>query len=556
GDLDVVVERSRRDSDPPELALALRRLDRVHRVDDEIEQRLVHRRQIARHERQVRIEVDRELGDMFPLVPRDDHRALDRCVQVTLLQPDSAGMGEIAHRGHDGADLPEARRGLLQRARDFLSNEGDVRPLEELPAALALLALLARDPLVVVEHGLEIAPYGREKTDVVADVLRRRIDLVRDAGRELADRLELLCDPELRFDVLALGNLAAQRLVDARELLCALAHAILEHVVVALHHVQITPHANHHRGAEREQQHADDEQEAPIKAGLGHRHGEPLSEPSALFVQHDRKLVEDLRRERRSETVRVIDQRLGVLDERVPFLELGKRNAGRRGALERRDEALRALRVAPPDEVEHGSLDVEQDAIRLAHAYLGTLPQLGDELARDRARVPKDRLIRLERLDRFELALDQRQYRLAALGKDARELLAGRAHLRLQASEQIEIDLELEQRHEQGAVHPHVHRLDAVELLLRELERALPGAVRHDEQKHHQEEHADRDRERSLDGAHSLRRGRHSSASSTSPVNASRNATSLRISSSRTGRPSCTSTIIRTASSSVSPLPS
>src|SRR5690606_41918799 len=96
----------------------------------------------------------------------------------------------------------------------------------------------------------------------LADVLRRRVDLVSDARRELSDGLELLRDSELRLDLLTLGDLRAQRVIDARELVGALAHPILELVVVPLYHLKIAPHTNRHRGAEHEQQHADSEQHA------------------------------------------------------------------------------------------------------------------------------------------------------------------------------------------------------------------------------------------------------------------------------------------------------
>ena len=46
--------------------------------------------------------------------------------------------------------------------------------------------------------------------NAVADVLDRSVDLVRDAGCELADRLELLGVPDLRFQRALLGDVGAQ----------------------------------------------------------------------------------------------------------------------------------------------------------------------------------------------------------------------------------------------------------------------------------------------------------------------------------------------------------
>ena len=61
---------------------------------------------------------------------------------------------------------------------------------------------------------VEVRERVTEEADVVANELRRRVDLVRDASSQPADRLEFLRLPQLVFESPAIGDVeqqAAQR---------------------------------------------------------------------------------------------------------------------------------------------------------------------------------------------------------------------------------------------------------------------------------------------------------------------------------------------------------
>ena len=73
------------------------------------------------------------------------------------------------------------------------------------------LLCLGSQSLKAFEELLEVAEGVAQKARVVADVLRGCVDLVGDAGGELADRLHLLGQHELRFHGFAVGYVGADQ---------------------------------------------------------------------------------------------------------------------------------------------------------------------------------------------------------------------------------------------------------------------------------------------------------------------------------------------------------
>jgi hypothetical protein len=114
-------------------------------------------------------------------------------------------MGEIAHGVDNAGNAMEAFEGLFDGAGRF----GD----EEIQFALAeglfefggefrgggILLDSAEEALVLAEDGNNLGEGLLEETDVVADVLRRSVDLMGDAGGEPADGFEFLGVAELEF---------------------------------------------------------------------------------------------------------------------------------------------------------------------------------------------------------------------------------------------------------------------------------------------------------------------------------------------------------------------
>ena len=90
----------------------------------------------------------------------------------------------------------------VERGRDALLQVLQVgRVLRESDPLRRCVAVPARR-LVLVAQLLEVVERGPEEADAVADELHRRVDLVRDPGRGLSDRLESLGDSELALQQL------------------------------------------------------------------------------------------------------------------------------------------------------------------------------------------------------------------------------------------------------------------------------------------------------------------------------------------------------------------
>ena len=106
-------------------------------------------------------------------------------------------MRELLHCGDDAVDRLDSVVGARQRARHRLENASTSASASSSRSALGKLAArvparVRQQPALRPPTGLQRLERLARKIDVVADVLHRRVDLVRDAGGQAADRLELL----------------------------------------------------------------------------------------------------------------------------------------------------------------------------------------------------------------------------------------------------------------------------------------------------------------------------------------------------------------------------
>ena len=154
----------------------------------------------------------RAVGEHRGKAGRGQHRDLD----VLADQPPQ-------HRQQRGGDLAEVER---MRVEHLLAGEG-----EQLAGELggALGRALDLEQLVAARAGADPPPRDLA---VPADHRQQVVEVVRDAARELADRLHLLRLPELVLEPAALGDVAQHEQVAAGDELGL--RADLEHAPVAV----------------------------------------------------------------------------------------------------------------------------------------------------------------------------------------------------------------------------------------------------------------------------------------------------------------------------------
>ena len=132
---------------------------------------------------------------------------------------------QVAHAG-DAVSLRSSARGSSRCRR-----ENDEQLIGQLGAALGGRPHVA-EPLhqLAVDARLPPAPFSR-KRDVAQHDGQQIVEVVRDAGGELPDRLQPLHLPQRRFDPLALLDLRQQLAVRGRQLGGALLHPRFELLV-------------------------------------------------------------------------------------------------------------------------------------------------------------------------------------------------------------------------------------------------------------------------------------------------------------------------------------
>ena len=131
-----------------------------------------------------------DLRGVLPFVGGDDQRAFDRAVDVGHDLGVAAGVREFLHRADDPRDVLDAVERLAHRHRHLLDEIGDVGGVENLADARAERRIGGTRLADLGDRAADLAERGLEEAQVVADVLDRRVDLVRNAGGELTDARE------------------------------------------------------------------------------------------------------------------------------------------------------------------------------------------------------------------------------------------------------------------------------------------------------------------------------------------------------------------------------
>ena len=190
----------------------------VRGVHDQVQQRLTDQVTSARQVRQVVIDLRLDLGHILPFAAGDGDRGCDDLADVHRDLVDARRMREGLHRADDACDVFQPLLRLGERVRD-------------LPAQVVELGAAQGGVEVRQQRGVGVAgTQGGDHRDaaigqrqqrggghvdeahVVGHVLRRGVDLVRDAGGQLADRFHLLRLQELRLRLSQLAQRFLQRL--------------------------------------------------------------------------------------------------------------------------------------------------------------------------------------------------------------------------------------------------------------------------------------------------------------------------------------------------------
>jgi hypothetical protein len=174
----------------------------VRGVDDDVEHDLLELALVAGHLADGVVEVELDVRDVLPLRPRDLHGGVDRTVDVGVAAA-LAGVREVLHRAHDPGDPVEALQRLLQRAGHLLGDELQVERAEDVGDAGC------RQRLEPAQRGQDLRERVGEEPGVVGDELHRGVDLVGDAGGELADRLQPVGLGELPLQLGDVGDVGA-----------------------------------------------------------------------------------------------------------------------------------------------------------------------------------------------------------------------------------------------------------------------------------------------------------------------------------------------------------
>src|ERR1700677_1806440 len=173
-------------------------LDGMGGVDHDVEDDLVELSRQTGNQRQGRVEVSLQIGDVLPLVAADSQGALDGAIKVNRNFGFGARVREFFHGMHDFGHALHAGERLGDGLWYLLLQVGQVdclnRLLDFLRQALGegLAAGGFQQPVELPQQSEQVVERILHEKKVVPDELRGGVDLVRDAGGELADGLEFL----------------------------------------------------------------------------------------------------------------------------------------------------------------------------------------------------------------------------------------------------------------------------------------------------------------------------------------------------------------------------
>ena len=193
--------------------------DGVRGVDHQVQDDLVDVVDVASDGGDV-AELGLQVGHVLVLVGRDDQRALDGAVEIDRRHLVRPGVRELLHRADDPRDALQPLERALERLRHVLAQVVEVGALGglrrrrhrgvELGRARAAVRDQRLQRLQRVDQLERVARRFPQEVDAVADELHRRVDLVRHAGRQRADRRQPLRRHQLDLRDLRFGHVLAQ----------------------------------------------------------------------------------------------------------------------------------------------------------------------------------------------------------------------------------------------------------------------------------------------------------------------------------------------------------
>lgn len=188
--------------------------DGVGGVDDEVEQRLVEFGGEERDGGEIGVEFGDDVRDVTPLAAADGERAFDGFAEIDGALFAGPGMGEGFHRANDFRGAGDALEGVLDGfgnfAAEVIGAGGVVRGAggaDEVGRSGAGFGG-GEERAVGLEQRVKVGEGLLEKAGVVPDELHGRVDLVGNAGGELADGFEFLGLAELHLELAAFGDIA------------------------------------------------------------------------------------------------------------------------------------------------------------------------------------------------------------------------------------------------------------------------------------------------------------------------------------------------------------
>ena len=215
--------RSRADGDAAVVRILAGVLDRMGRIHDEVQKHLVELADVAHHRRQL-AEVGLYAGGLLVFAAGDRERGAQRVIQIGRALFDRVRICKFLHRTDDGRNAIRAvkraldRRGISPHRNSRSEAASSCLTCAIDSAACGRSASSLRAARCASSNALRSANGRAQKVHAIADILDRRIDLVREACRESSDRFELLGQPQLLRHPLALafgltscGDVGAQR---------------------------------------------------------------------------------------------------------------------------------------------------------------------------------------------------------------------------------------------------------------------------------------------------------------------------------------------------------
>ena len=200
------------DRSPSACPAARPRLDGVRGVDDQVQEDLVQVARPAGYRGQIVGQIGNGFGNVFPFVSGNRQGVFDGPLDVDALLLVAVRMGEFLHGSHDLGDPLDAFQRLVDGGGNLRQEKLQVRLLhagqDRLPVSPSLARRRRRrNSRQRANKRPEFGKGVAEKAGIVADILGRGVDLVRDSGGQLPDGFQLLGLRQLGLQHPPLGDI-------------------------------------------------------------------------------------------------------------------------------------------------------------------------------------------------------------------------------------------------------------------------------------------------------------------------------------------------------------